>query len=118
MRRAAPWRTSRTVRVLFDQGTPVPLRDALQGHAVETAYERGWATLQNGELLAAAERDGFDLLVTTDRNLKYQQSLAGRRVGVVVLGTTSWPRFRAALPRVRQAVDACQSGGCVELSFS
>ena len=62
------------MRILFDQGTPVPLREHLPGHSVETAYEMGWSALRNGELLANAEAE-FDLLITTDRNLRDQQNL-------------------------------------------
>jgi len=86
------------VKVLFDQGTPAPLRRALVGHSVETAYERGWSSLQNGALIAAAEAAGFEVFVTTDKNLKYQQSLATRTLSIVVLLTTSWPRIRNSLP--------------------
>jgi hypothetical protein len=60
------------VRVLFDQGTPVPLRLAFKRHFVITTYESGWSTLKNGELLQAAEFAGFEVMVTTDTNLKYQ----------------------------------------------
>ena len=63
------------MRVLFDQGTPVPLRRYLALHAVVTVFEKGWSTLQNGELLSTAEDEGFEVLVTTDQNLKYQQNL-------------------------------------------
>lgn len=94
------------MRVLFDQGTPAPLRDALAGHVVETAYERGWSRLANGELIAAAESAGFEVFVTTDKNLKYQQSLASRSVAIVVLQTTSWPRLPKMLPRVVAAIAA------------
>lgn len=66
------------MRVLFDQGTPVPLRQALTGHSVFTAYELGWATLKNGELLRSAEEQGFEIFVTTDANLRYQQNLAAQ----------------------------------------
>lgn len=66
------------MRILFDQGTPAPLRHALAGHSVETAYERGWSNPSNGALLNAAEDASFDLFVTTDQNLRYQQDLAGR----------------------------------------
>jgi predicted nuclease of predicted toxin-antitoxin system len=62
------------MKILFDQGTPVPLRRALPFGRVTTVYEQGWSTLQNGELLAAAEQAGFDVFVTTDQNLKYQHS--------------------------------------------
>jgi predicted nuclease of predicted toxin-antitoxin system len=78
------------MRILFDQGTPVPLKQHLSGQQIETAYELGWSRLTNGELLAAAE-GRFDVLVTTDRNLQYQQSLSGRELSVLVLPTTSWP---------------------------
>lgn len=80
------------MRILFDQGTPVPLKEHLPGHSVRTAYELGWSTLRNGELLARAEEQ-FDVLVTTDRNLRFQQNLAERKLAVVVLPTTSWPRL-------------------------
>src|SRR5882672_9232123 len=81
------------MRILFDQGTPVPLRDHLVGHVIETAFELGWSTLENGALLAAAE-DSFNLLITTDQKLRYQQNLAGRNLSILVLMTTSWPRIQ------------------------
>jgi hypothetical protein len=68
------------MRILFDQGTPVPLRHTLRDHVVETAYERGWHLLGNGELIEAAEAAAFDVLVTTDQNLRRQQNLAGRNI--------------------------------------
>ena len=73
------------MRILFDQGTPVPLRENLKQHEVTTAHERGWSTLKNGELLDATERDGFEVFVTTDSRLRYQQNLAARRIAVVCL---------------------------------
>ena len=79
---------------MFDQGTPVPLRGHISAHHVSTAYELGWATLKNGELLAAAEKSGFEVLVTTDTNLQYQQNLNQRKITNVVLSTTSWPRIK------------------------
>ena len=72
------------MRVLFDQGTPVPSRQLLSAHEVETAYERGWSSLKNGELIAAAEAAGSTVFVTTDQNLKYQQDLAARHMAIVV----------------------------------
>ena len=104
------------MRVLFDQGTPVPLREALAGHDVATAHECGWSRLKNGELLLTAESEGFEVLVTTDRNLRDQQNLSVRRIAIVVLSTTSWPRISAAAARVRTAVNACKPGGYIEVS--
>lgn len=104
------------MRVLFDQGTPVPLRHALAGHSVSTAYELGWATLKNGELLRSAEEKGFEVLVTTDTNLKYQQNLVARQIAVVVLSTTSWPRIRSVVESVSSAVNASSIGSYAEVS--
>ena len=106
------------MKFLFDQGTPVPLRNHLPHYAVETAYERGWSGLSNGDLLARAEAEGFDALITTDQNLRYQQNLAGRKIGVVVLMTTSWPRIRGQLDLVIQAVDKVRPGSYEEITFS
>ena len=103
------------MKVLFDQGTPAPLRRALVGHIVETAYERGWSELQNGALIATAEAAGFEVFVTTDRNLKYQQNLTTRTLSIVVLLTTSWPRIQRSLPEVVAAVESAVSGGYAEV---
>ncbi len=73
------------MKILFDQGTPVPLRDQIQGHQIDTVYERGWSQTRNGELLTNAEQDGYQVFVTTDQKLKYQQSLKDRMIAVVVL---------------------------------
>ena len=70
--------------ILFDQGTPVGIRNSLPEHVVKTAYEQGWSTLLNGDLLSAAEREGFQVLLTADKNLPYQQNLAGRKIAIVV----------------------------------
>ena len=103
------------MKVLFDQGAPAPLRRALDGHTVDTAYELGWSTLQNGELIAAAESARFDVLVTTDKNLKYQQNLATRSIAIVVLLTTSWPRIQQSLPQVVAAIDGATLGSYIEV---
>lgn len=103
------------MKLLFDQGTPVPLRKVLSEHEVETAYERGWSRLQNGELIAVAERAGFEVFITTDRNLKYQQNLAHRRLAIVVLPTTSWPRIQRLLPTVIETVNRAVAGSYQEV---
>jgi predicted nuclease of predicted toxin-antitoxin system len=97
------------VRVLFDQGVPAPLREHLPGHAIRTAYELGWSHLTNGELLARAERD-FDVLITTDRNLVHQQPLSGRRLGILVLPTTNWPRLQTIVGRLAQELASMKPG--------
>ena len=105
------------MKVLFDQGTPVPLRHLLLGHDVATAYEMGWSALTNGEFLAAAEAHDFVAIVTTDKNLRHQQNLAGRVFGVLVLPTTNWPRIHRNATRVADALDALLPGSVHELSF-
>jgi hypothetical protein len=103
------------MRVLFDQGTPVPLRKHLTTHEVVTTFDLGWGRLGNGELLNHAENAGFEVLVTTDRNLKYQQNLTGRRIGIVVIATTSWPRIQKVVAAVVEAVNSAAAGGYVEV---
>jgi hypothetical protein len=103
------------VRLLFDQGTPVPLRSNLIGHTVSTAFELGWASLTNGELLSRAESNGFDALVTTDQNLRYQQNRSERRLAIAVLLTTSWPRIERHVATVCAQIDALQPGSYLEI---
>ena len=68
------------MRVLFDQATPVPIRPFLTGHTVSTAAHEGWDKLQNGDLLDAAEAAGFEVFLTTDKNIRYQQTLEGAKL--------------------------------------
>jgi predicted nuclease of predicted toxin-antitoxin system len=105
------------MKVLFDQGTPVPLRDHLPNHTVETAYERGWSNLKNGDLLTQAEAEGFDALITTDQNLRHQQDLSRRRITVVVLMTTNWLRIKKDAALVAQTLDNIRPGSYEEMSF-
>jgi predicted nuclease of predicted toxin-antitoxin system len=93
------------MRILFDQGTPKPLATYLPGQTVTLASQMGWSTLKNGELLLAAEAAGFDLMITTDRNLAYQQNLTERKIAIVVLDAGNWPRIEASVVAVVQAVE-------------
>jgi hypothetical protein len=86
-------------------------------HEDTTAYERGWSTLKNGDLLDIAEKEGFKVLVTTDRNLRYQQDLGVRSIAIVVLSTTSWPRIRRGIPAVVRAVNGAAPGSYLEVPF-
>ncbi len=104
------------MRILFDQGTPAPLRKLLSPHQVETAFQRGWSTLSNGDLLAKAEQEGFEVFVTTDRNLRDQQNLRGK-IAIVVLSSTSWPRIQKAATAVKQAIDTALPGSFKEVDI-
>ena len=82
--------------IIFDQATPVPIRPYLEGHTVRTAAQQGWDKLRNGDLLTAAEKAGFDLLLTTDKNIRFQQNLAGRKIAVM---EKVWAGLRPAFVR-------------------
>lgn len=105
------------MRILFDQGTPVPLRRSLADHTIETVYERGWSTIQNGALLTMAEAEGFTVFITTDQNLKYQQQLRDRQLAIVVLSTTSWPRIQQELATIQAVVTAVTAGSYHEITI-
>jgi hypothetical protein len=102
------------VRVLFDQGVPAPLRDHLSGHEIRTAFELGWSAISNGELLARAALQ-FDVLITTDRNLKNQQNLQGMKIAILVLPTTSWPRLQGRVGEIAAAVSSMTPGRYFEM---
>ncbi len=101
--------------ILFDQGTHVPLRSFLVGHTVKTAAQQRWSTLSNGDLLRAAEVEGFDVLLTTDKNLAYQQSLKNRKIAIVVLGNLQWPVARLHVQSIVAAVNAATIGSYAEV---
>ncbi len=103
--------------ILFDNGTPAPLRHFLKGHTVVEAIERGWDRLTNGELIAAAEAAGFELLLTTDKNIRHQQNLTGRKIAFVVIGNQQWPTLRRYIARVVEAVDAATPGSYTEVEI-
>jgi len=103
------------MKLLFDQGTPVPLRQFLLAHAVETAYDKGWSNIKNGALLRLAEDEGFETLITTDQNLRYQQNLTGRKIAIAVLMTTSWPRIKNHVATVVPIIDGLQPGDYIEI---
>ncbi len=105
------------MRVLFDNGTPRGVTEALSGHVVEEARSRGWDTLRNGELLEAAEAAGFDVFVTTDRNIRHQQNLTGRRIAVVVLGRGRWRLIRIKLREIAAAIERATPGSFTEVDI-
>jgi hypothetical protein len=89
----------------------------LPDHQVETAFDRGWHVLPDGELLDIAESQGFHVLVTTDQNLRYQQAWAGRRLSVLVLMTTDWRSIRSQANLVAEALLLATAGSYLELRF-
>ena len=93
------------MKVLFDQNAPAKLRRHLSRHTVTLARNLGWEELKNGDLLAAAEAQGFDCLVTCDRNLFYQQNLAARKIAIVLLPSGNWPNIEPLMQAIVMAVD-------------
>jgi len=104
-------------RILFDENVPEGVRRLLAGYVVETAAELGLAGLANGDLIEAAENGGFEVMVTADQNLRYQQNLAGRRLALVVLTTNHWDMIRPHGNRVVAAIEEIQAGGYVTVVF-
>ena len=105
------------MRVLFDNGTPRGVAVALPDHTVDEARSHGWDTLRNGDLLDAAEAAGFDVFLTTDRNIRYQQNLTDRRIAIVVLGKGRWRLIRNRLPAITAAVAAASPGSFAEIDI-
>jgi hypothetical protein len=103
------------VKVLFDQNAPRPLVRFLPLHQVARLVELGWQELANGELIADAEAQGFDVLVTADRNLRYQQNLTNRRLAIVVLPSGRWPVVQQFIRGIAEAVDAAAPGTYTEI---
>ncbi len=103
--------------VLFDQGTPRGIARSLDGHTVKEARALGWDTFSNGALLTAAEAAGFDVLLTTDKNLRYQQNLEGRTIAIVVLGQSRWRLIRPVMAQIVAAVNAATPGSYTEVEI-
>jgi predicted nuclease of predicted toxin-antitoxin system len=105
------------MRVLFDNGTPRGVAKVLSDHVVVESREHGWDTLRNGELLDSAERSGYDVFVTTDRNIKHQQNLTGLKIAIVVLGAARWRLIKNKLAEIAVAVSAATPGSFTEVEI-
>ena len=105
------------MRVLFDNGTPKPLVRSLSGHEVAFARQKGWHELKNGDLIREAELAGYDLLLTSDKNIRYQQNLSTRKIAILVLGNQQWPDVKHHLERIAAAVNAAEPGSYTEVEI-
>ena len=103
--------------ILFDHVTPAGIARFLPAHTVTKAKDRGWDTLTNGDLLAEAERAGFDVLLTADKNMRHQQNLRGRKIALVVLSTPQWPVVRLHSERIAAAVNVATPGSYIEVNL-
>ncbi len=105
------------MRILFDQGVPRGLAATLRTHDVTEARQLKWEKVSNGELLQLAENAGFHLLLTTDKNVRYQQNLVGREISIVVLGRSPWWLVRKHLDAIIAAVNAARPGSYAEVDI-
>jgi hypothetical protein len=105
------------MKVLFDNGTPKPIARALPDHDVTYARRIGWHELENGDLIQRAEVAGYHVLLSTDKNIQYQQNLSGRTIALVVLGNSQWPLVRLHLDRIAAAVNAATPGSYIEIDI-
>lgn len=103
------------MKILFDTCVPRPLQQYLAAHEVVRAQQQGWGELRNGDLLNAAESAAFELFITADKNLRYQQQLIGRRIAVLVLPSNSWPILRELTSAIAEAVDTMEPGDYHEM---
>jgi hypothetical protein len=103
------------MRILLDESVPQKLRLIIEGHTVVTAWYQGWSGLKNGALLAAAEQAGFDLFITADQELSYQQNLTGRKMALVVLSSNNWVFVKAHIDGIMVAVEAATPGSYIEV---
>lgn len=106
------------MKILFDQGVPVPLRAYLKGYIVKTAYEEGWSVFANGDLLNSAEKAGYDVFITTGQNLSYQQNLKVRKISIVVLLSTSWPKIRRCVDGILQVLENLKPNAYEEIGIN
>ncbi len=103
------------MKILFDNGTPRPIASVLTGHEVSFSRKIGWHELENGELIQKAEDAGYELLLSTDKNIRYQQNLKNRTISLVILGSTQWPLLKRHLGAIAEAVNSSVPGSYVEV---
>jgi hypothetical protein len=105
------------MKILFDNGTPKSIARSLADHQVTRARQIGWHELENGALISQAEEAGYDLLLSTDKNIRYQQNLAGRKIAIVVLGNSQWPMVKLNLDKIVAAVNESTIGSYLEVEI-
>jgi hypothetical protein len=105
------------MKIILDESVPQKLRLLIDGHTIVTTWFQGWSGMKNGVLLTAAEEAGFDLFITADQELTYQQNLKGRKMAVLVLRTNNWNLIKAGIVAIRAAIDAATPGGYAEVQI-
>ena len=98
------------MRILFDQNMPWALRNLLPGHDVRSAWEMGWSGLRNGLLVDAAERAGFEAIITADKSFRFHVNITARNLAVIILSTNHWPTLQSGAPAIMQALQGARPG--------
>ncbi len=101
------------MKVLLDENMPHDLRFLITGHEVSTVRYLGWLGIRNGSLIAAAELEGFEVLLTGDKNMEYQQNMSDRKIAIVTLSSVNWPIIKHHAPAIQVAIDRCVPGAFV-----
>ena len=104
------------MRILFDECVPWPMRSLLRNHVCTTVQAQGWSGVRNSELLKKAEAD-FDLLITADQNIVYQQNLSGQTIAVLELSTNNLRQLQTSAILIQNAIDALGPGDFVRLEI-
>lgn len=105
------------MKIILDESVPQKLRLLIDGHTVVTTWFQGWSGLKNGALLAASEEAGFDLFITADQEITYQQNLTGRRMAVMVLSTNNWEVVKANVAEIMTAIHSVTPGSYCEVEI-
>ena len=105
------------MKIIPDESVPQKLRLLIEGHVVVTTWFQGWSGLKNGALLTAAEEAGFDLFITADQEISYQQNLTGRKMALLVLSTNNWDFIKAAIGKIMAAIDGVMPGSYAEIEI-
>ena len=99
------------MKILLDHNAPQGLRQLLEDHDIQTAEYLGWETLRNGDLIRSAILDGYEIIITCDQSIRFQQNLTGQDIAVLTITTNDWNTIRSNISLIRSAIDTAQPGG-------
>ncbi|HEY3825628.1 MAG TPA: DUF5615 family PIN-like protein [Bryobacteraceae bacterium] len=105
------------MKIILDESVPQKLRLLIEGHTVVTVAFQGWSGLKNGALLTAAEEAGYELFITADQEISYQQNLTGRKMALLVLSTNNWDYVKAAIAKIMAAIVGVTKGSYIEVEI-
>jgi hypothetical protein len=105
------------MKILFDNGTPNAISRSLHGHECTYARQIGWHQLKNGDLILQAEHAGYEVLLSTDKNIRYQQNLSDRKIALVILNHSQWPAVQLHLDSIVKAVNGALPGSYTEVDI-